>query len=306
MKKIALLGSTGSIGRQTLEVADWFTEEIEIIALAAYSNVDLLVKQVEKYRPSVVVIADESKYLELREKLDDYHGVVLAGPAGLVVAATLAEVNTVVAAISGIAGLLPVVEAIKSGKDIALANKEVLVSAGQLVMDLVRKHQVALLPVDSEHSAIFQCLEDDPEVVDYLLITASGGPFREWSAERLATATAQEALKHPTWQMGAKITIDSASLMNKGLEVIEAHWLFDLPFDQIKVVVHKESIIHSLVQYKDGSLLAHLGAPDMRIPIQYALTYPKRRANKLQNINLAGIGCLSFAEPDYQNSLAWL
>ncbi|MGI5891341.1 MAG: 1-deoxy-D-xylulose-5-phosphate reductoisomerase [Bacillota bacterium] len=299
-KNIALLGSTGSIGRQTLDVIDWFDSDFTVGALAAHSNIELLQKQVEKYHPPMVAIADESRYALLKEALSGYQGEIVVGQEGLVAAATLPQVDTVVAAISGVAGLAPVIAAIKTGKNIALANKEVLVAAGHLVMDLARQKGVSILPVDSEHSAVFQCLKDDKSAIDYLILTASGGPFRDWPAEKLAQVKAEDALKHPTWNMGPKITIDSASLMNKGLEVIEAHWLFAMPYDKIQVVIHKESVIHSLVQYQDGSLLAHLGPPDMRIPIQYALTYPQRRANSLQNVDLAQIGSLTFERPDLQ------
>lgn len=299
-KDIVILGSTGSVGRQTLDVVDWFGGQLRVRALAAHSNVQLLSQQARRYRPQLVAIAAENKYAELKALIPDFQGQIMAGAEGLLAAATCAEADTVVAAISGVAGLKPVIAAIEAGKNIAFANKEVLVAAGRLVTRLAQEKGVALLPVDSEHSAIFQCLEADRSAVDCLLLTASGGPFRDWPAEKIAQVRAEEALKHPTWQMGPKITIDCASLMNKGLEVIEAHWLFAMPYERIRVLVHKESVVHSLVQYSDGSILAHLGPADMRIPIQYALTYPVRQANPLAAIDLADIGSLSFARPDLE------
>ena len=299
-KNIAILGSTGSIGRQTLDVIESFPDLFSVASLTSYSNVQLLAEQTKKFRPRLVAIVDESKYLRLKALLEGYQVEVISGQEAAVAAATLSEVDTVLAAISGVAGLGPVWAAIKEHKEIALANKEVLVAAGEPVMKLVRENNIRLLPVDSEHSAIFQCLEQDKNALDSLILTASGGPFWQYPAEELEKVTPEMALKHPTWNMGKKITIDSATLMNKGFEVIEARWLFDVSYDNIKVVLHRESIIHSLVQYQDGSLLAHLGPHDMRIPIQYALTYPQRMANNLQKIDLSAIEELHFGKPDQE------
>ncbi|MCE3007966.1 MAG: 1-deoxy-D-xylulose-5-phosphate reductoisomerase [Bacteroidetes bacterium] len=274
---IALLGSTGSIGTQALEVVAAHPQ-LRVSSLAAGRNLDLLVAQARRFRPSLVVIGDESRYAELTAALADLPGIrTAAGLQGMIEAATLPEVDTVLGAIVGFAGLQPTLAAIEAGKQIALANKETLVVAGELVMQRVRARGVQLLPVDSEHSAIFQCLQGEPaHRVQKLVLTASGGPFRGYDTQRLAQVSRAQALKHPNWEMGAKITIDSASMMNKGLEVIEARWLFDLPQDQIEVVVHPQSILHSLVAFVDGSWKAQLGLPDMRVPIQYALSYPDR------------------------------
>ncbi|MDD2498704.1 MAG: 1-deoxy-D-xylulose-5-phosphate reductoisomerase [Desulfitobacteriaceae bacterium] len=298
MKRISLLGSTGSIGRQTTQVVDWFPDEFSLVALAAYGNTELLCEQAEKYRPEVVVIFDENKYRELKEKLHFFQGEILTGIEGLCQAAAWESADIVVTAVSGVVGLLPTVKGIEAGKDIALANKETLVAGGHIVMELAEKHQVKILPVDSEHSAIFQCLEQGKEGVEKILLTASGGPFRNFGREELKNVTPQMALKHPTWNMGPKVTVDSATMMNKGLEVMEAHWLFGVGYDNIKVVVHPQSIIHSMVQYQDGSILGHLGKTDMRIPIQYALTYPKRWKNNLERIDFAQLSNITFADPD--------
>lgn len=300
MKKISLLGSTGSIGQQTTQVVDCFPGEFSLAALAAHSNTELLAQQVKKYRPEVVVIFNEDCYAALKEKLSDFPGEIFTGMEGLVRAATLAGVDTVVTAVSGVVGLLPTIKAIEAGKDIALANKETLVAAGQIVMELAKKHRVKILPVDSEHSAIFQCWESGGQRVEKILLTASGGPFRNFSREELEEVTPKMALKHPTWQMGKKITIDSATMMNKGLEVIEARWLFGVSFEEIQVVIHPQSIIHSMVQYADGSILGHLGKTDMRIPIQYALTYPDRWENHLERIDFARLAQITFEDPDLE------
>lgn len=297
MKRISLLGSTGSIGRQSTEVVDWFPEDFSLVALAAHSNTDLLARQVEKYRPEVAVIYDEARYQELKEKIPFFHGEILTGMEGLIRAAAWDRADMVITAVSGVIGLLPTVKAIEAGKNIALANKETLVAGGPLVMELAQKHGVKILPVDSEHSAIFQCLEEGQEI-EKILLTASGGPFRNRSREEMAGITPAMALRHPTWHMGNKITIDSATMMNKGLEVIEARWLFQVPFEAITVVVHPQSIIHSMVQYQDGSILGHLGKTDMRIPIQYALTYPDRRKNNLTRIDFAQLAQITFEAPD--------
>ncbi len=298
MKRIALLGATGSIGRQTLDVVDWFPD-LRVTVLTGGANVELLAAQARRYQPELVVVAEEAQYAPLQQALSGFRGRVAAGREALLEAATWENCDVVVGAISGLAGLPPVWAALQAGKDVALANKEVLVAAGELVMPLAASQQVQLLPVDSEHSAIFQCLEQDRQAVAALLLTASGGPFRDWPVDQLEGITADEALRHPTWRMGPKITVDSATLMNKGLEVMEAHWLFQVDYEQIQVVIHPESIIHSLVQYADGALLAHLGPHDMRIPIQYALTYPQRRANRLERLDLAALGSLHFQPPDW-------
>lgn len=300
MKKISLLGSTGSIGQQTTQVVDCFPGEFSLAALAAHSNTELLAQQVKKYRPEVVVIFNEDRYGALKEELPDFPGEILTGMEGLVRAATLEGVDMVVTAVSGVVGLLPTLRAIEAGKDIALANKETLVAAGHIVMELARKHQVKILPVDSEHSAIFQCWERGGQAVEKILLTASGGPFRNFPREELKKVTPDMALKHPTWQMGKKITIDSATMMNKGLEVIEARWLFGVSFEEIQVVIHPQSIIHSMVQYADGSILGHLGKTDMRIPIQYALTYPDRWENHLERIDFARLAQITFEAPDLE------
>lgn len=301
MKKLVILGSTGSIGRQALEVVSWFPADFGVYALTGASNLELLAEQAQKYRPPIVVISDESKYTELRALLPDYPGRILAGKQSLEEVAESGEADLVVAAISGVAGLAPVWRAISAGKTVCLANKEVLVSAGEAVMGLVREKGSVLLPVDSEHSAIFQCLQGNQDAVSSLVITASGGPFRGKTLAEMEKITPRQALAHPTWSMGPKISIDSATLMNKGLEIMEAHWLFNIPYAKIKVVVHRESIIHSLVQYGDGSMLAHLGPHDMRIPIQYALSWPRRLDNPLKELDLAEIGALHFESPDTTN-----
>ncbi len=298
-KKIAILGSTGSIGRQTLEVVDEFPEQFQVVALAAGSNVDLLTEQARRYSPVLVAIMDESKASELARNLAGLNIDVVTGLNGISAAATNRQAETVVTAVSGCTGLVPTLNAIRAGKNIALANKETLVSAGALVTAEAKKHGVSILPVDSEHSAIFQCLERENRAVSRLIITASGGPFRGRSNNELQKVTKTEALQHPNWAMGDKITIDSATMMNKGLEVIEAHWLFGVDWEQISVLVHPQSIIHSMVEYKDGSVLAHLGRPDMRIPIQYALSYPDRAGNTFPKLDLAG-KTLSFEEPDLE------
>ncbi|MDA8443051.1 MAG: 1-deoxy-D-xylulose-5-phosphate reductoisomerase [Peptococcaceae bacterium] len=296
-KKIAILGATGSIGSQTLQVVDMFPADFEVVALAAGSNVQLLAEQVVKYKPRLVAVMDETKLAEFKRAVAGLDVEVVVGSDGLNAVATMAEVNYVVSAVSGRIGLVPTLAAIRAGKDIGLANKETLVAAGALVMEAARAYGVSVLPIDSEHSAIFQCLERERQAVERLILTASGGPFLGYTRAQLQNVTKTAALHHPNWSMGAKITIDSATLMNKGLEVIEAHWLFDMAWDKICVIVHPQSIIHSMVEYADGSILAHLGQPDMRIPIQYALTYPQRRANPLTKLDLVG-KTLTFMEPD--------
>jgi len=298
MKKIALLGSTGSIGQQTTQVVDWFPGELAISALAAHSNLDILCHQVEKYQPEIVALYDESRYPELKRRLPNFAGEMVCGLEGLNQAAAWPAADLVVTAVSGVVGLIPTLKAIEAGKDIALANKETLVAGGHLVMAAARRQGVRILPVDSEHSAVFQCLAGEGRDLEAILLTASGGPFRDLTLEQLAGVTPDMALKHPTWQMGRKVTIDSATMMNKGLEVMEAHWLFGVPYDRIQVVVHPQSIIHSMVQYQDGSILGHLGKTDMRIPIQYALSYPRRWPNSLERIDFGRLGGITFADPD--------
>jgi len=300
MKKVIILGSTGSIGTQTLDVIKNFRENFEIVGLTAYNNVELLSKQIREFNPKVVAVKDEDKANQLRENLKK-NVEILTGSKGLQEIVKY-DADLVVVAVEGIAGLIPTVTAIQRGKDIALANKEVLVTAGQIVMDLVKKKDITLLPVDSEHSAILQCLRgNDKKEVSRLILTASGGPFRGKKKEDLRKVTVNEALNHPNWKMGKKITIDSATLMNKGFEVIEAKWLFDISEDKIDVIVHPQSIIHSMVEYIDGSVIAQLATADMRIPIQYALNYPTR--NYINGINFLDFSLttqLTFEKPDLE------
>ena len=298
---VAILGSTGSIGTQTLDVIDRHSELFEVYALTAHSNIDLLVEQAKRYRPEVVAIADERHYKTLREALDGLPIKVFAGADSICQIAAMSPIDTVVTAMVGYSGLLPTVRAIEAGKKIALANKETLVVAGELVTDLALRNRVDIVPIDSEHSAIFQCLVGENEnSVEKLILTASGGAFRDTPKDDLRLATAADALRHPTWKMGAKITIDSATMMNKGFEVIEARWLFDIPIDKIEVIIHPQSIVHSMVQFCDGSIKAQLGQPDMRHPIQYALTFPDRLDTQVERANLADIHQLTFEKPDYE------
>lgn len=301
MIKLSVLGASGSIGRQALDVADWQQDRIKITALTAGSNWQLLAQQARKYRPSLIAVADETCYSELKAAVADLPLRVAAGPSGLSEAAGCDEVDTVLAAITGMAGLEPLLTAIKAGKRICLANKESLVAAGQLVMPLAAAMGVEIAPVDSEHSAIWQSLSgEDMSAVAQLILTASGGAFRDFTAEQLQYATPQQALQHPNWRMGAKITVDCATMVNKGLEIIEAHWLFDMPYDKIGVVVHPQSIVHSMVTYKDGSMKAQLAQADMRLPIQYALLGQQRPPTPVAAPNLADIGSLTFLPPDHQ------
>ena len=298
---VAILGSTGSIGTQTLDVIDRHSELFEVYALTAHSTIDLLVEQAKRYRPEVVAIADERHYKTLREALDGLPVKVFAGADSICQIAAMSPIDTVVTAMVGYSGLLPTVRAIEAGKKIALANKETLVVAGELVTDLALRNRVDIVPIDSEHSAIFQCLVGENEnSVEKLILTASGGAFRDTPKDDLRLATAADALRHPTWKMGAKITIDSATMMNKGFEVIEARWLFDIPIDKIEVIIHPQSIVHSMVQFCDGSIKAQLGQPDMRHPIQYALTFPDRLNAQVERANLADIHQLAFEKPDYE------
>jgi 1-deoxy-D-xylulose-5-phosphate reductoisomerase len=300
-KTLALLGSTGSIGTQALEVVRAQPGRFRVAVLSAQRQWELLVTQAREFRPAVVVIGDEDLYEKVKSALAAQPETeVLAGAAALAEVVTRPEIDIVLTALMGYAGLLPTVAAIRAGKDIALANKETLVVAGQLITGLVKQHGVRLLPVDSEHSAIFQCLVGETHnPIEKIILTASGGPFRGRTAQAMETVTKAQALKHPNWDMGAKITIDSASLMNKGLEVIEAKWLFGLTDEQIDVVVHPQSIIHSLVQFQDGSLKAQLGLPDMKLPIQYALGYPERLANDFPRFSFLDYPSLTFEAPDY-------
>lgn len=298
---IALLGSTGSIGTQTLDVIAANSDRFSVYALTGNNNTDLLVRQARQFRPEVVVVANESHYNLVKQALDDLPMKVFAGTQALAEVVQMQPIDIVVTAMVGYAGLLPTIKAIEAGKRIALANKETLVVAGELITQLAAEHHTHIIPIDSEHGAIFQCLVgENPDEVEKIILTASGGPFRRKSMTELASVTAAEALQHPTWNMGAKITIDSASLMNKGFEVMEAKWLFGLDADQIDVVVHPQSIIHSMVQYRDGSIKAQLGVPDMHLPIQYALTFPTRLHNTLQRLDFAQCGPLEFEQPDIQ------
>ena len=296
---LVLLGSTGSIGTQTLEVVRLFPDRFRIRALTAHSNAELLLEQAKAFRPELVVIGEAAKMPLLEEGLRGTDVRVACGVEGLCEAATLDEADVVVAAVVGVAGLEPVVAAIRAGKTIALANKETLVVGGALVKNLVEKHGARLVPIDSEHSAIFQCLVGEPpESVEKLILTASGGPFRTRDPQTFSDVTPEEALDHPNWSMGAKITIDSATMMNKGLEVIEARWLFGIEADRIEVLVHPQSIIHSMVTFQDGSTKAQLGVPDMKVPIQYALSYPDRWPAPHERIDWGALRCLDFEPPN--------
>ena len=298
MRKISILGSTGSIGTQTLEVVENL-ENIKVMAITGNSNIDLLEKQARKFYPELVAVMNEKNAEILKGRLADQKIRIVSGMDGLVEAATYEGVDTVVTSVVGNIGLKPTFEAIRAGKNIALANKETLVSAGQLVMDLAKKHHIHTYPVDSEHSAIFQSLQGNTgNKIQRILLTASGGPFRGKKREELEHVTAADALAHPNWSMGKKITIDSATLMNKGLEVMEAKWLFDVDVDQIEVLIHPQSIVHSAVEYEDGAIIAQLGEPDMRVPIQYALTYPKRVKNPFPRVDFAQRSNLTFDKPD--------
>ncbi|MDM5198899.1 1-deoxy-D-xylulose-5-phosphate reductoisomerase [Fictibacillus enclensis] len=301
MKNISLLGATGSIGIQTLDVIAQHPELFRLTAISFGKNVEKGMEIIEKFKPRIIAVQDKKDADDLRLRLGD-QSLVYYGQEGLIEAAVAREAHILVNAVMGSVGLVPTINAVQAGKDIAIANKETLVTAGHIIMELAEKHNVSLLPVDSEHSAIFQCLNgENAQQVDRLILTASGGSFRDYTREQLADVTVDEALNHPNWSMGAKITIDSATMMNKGLEVIEAHWLFNMPYSKIDVILHKESIIHSMVEYKDGSTLAHLGNPDMRVPIQYALTYPDRlELTPSERLNLWEIGKLHFKKMDME------
>lgn len=299
LKKISLLGSTGSIGTQTLDVIEQHSDQFEVVALSAGHNIGKVMEQAKRHRPKLISVATKELAEELKLHLPASTKVTY-GEEGLVEVATASDANIVVTAIVGSRGLSSTLAAIEEGKTIGLANKETLVTAGHIVMDRARNKNVTILPVDSEHSAIFQCLNgENASQIDHITLTASGGSFRDYSREQLEQVTVEQALKHPNWSMGAKITIDSATMANKGLEVIEAHWLFDLSYDQIDVIIHPESIIHSYVNFKDRSVIAQLGMPDMRVPIQYALTYPNRLSNRTERLDLAQISKLNFRKIDF-------
>jgi 1-deoxy-D-xylulose-5-phosphate reductoisomerase len=300
MKNVVLLGSTGSIGTSTIKVADDLPDQIRLLALAAGNNVELLLEQTRKHKPEAVSITDPVKAKELSNLLGT-STEVFSGSEGLIKLATLPDADIVLIAIVGTAGLKPALAAIRAGKDIAVASKEILVMAGETVMSEARKHGVRVLAVDSEHSAIFQCLDGKPSnSVRKLWLTASGGPFRKTPKEDFASITVEQALKHPSWVMGRKITIDSATLFNKALEMIEARWLFDIEMGRVDVIVHPQSVVHSMVEFVDGSMLAQLSTPDMCLPIQYALTYPERAASDRVQTSLAKLGSLNFEEPDIE------
>ena len=298
MRKIAVLGSTGSIGTQTLEVARE-QGDLEIVALSCGGNIKLVEEQMREFRPKLVSVWSEEDAATLRTRTKDLNIPIASGMNGLLEVATIPESEILVTAIVGMLGIRPTIAAIEAGKNIALANKETLVTAGHIIMPLARKHNVAILPVDSEHSAIFQSLQgEDGNKISKILLTASGGPFRGRTREELVNIQVEDALKHPNWAMGRKITIDSSTLVNKGLEVMEAKWLFDVDLDRIQVVVHPQSVIHSAVEYEDGAVIAQLGTPDMRLPIQYALYYPERRPLSGKRLDLFALSNLTFEEPD--------
>lgn len=301
MKKIAILGSTGSIGCQTLEVVREHREDFKITALAAGSCLERLEEQAREFTPELVCLWDKEKAQELKKRLSDTHIRVAGGMEGLIACAAENDADIVVGAVVGMIGILPTIEAIKAGKDIALANKETLVTAGHLIMPLAKEKNIRILPVDSEHSAIFQCLQGGQrKEAEKLILTASGGPFRGKKRSELETVRVEDALKHPNWAMGRKITIDSSTMVNKGLEVIEARWLFDMGFDDIQVVLQPQSVIHSMVQFRDGAVMAQLGTPDMRLPIQYALYYPDRKPLSGERLDFWKLGGLTFEQPDME------
>ena len=302
MKAITLLGSTGSIGTQTLDIVEHHPDKFRLVGIAAGRNATLLAEQVRQFKPEIVAIHDETKLVELKESLADLdpQPQILAGPDGIVEVARYGDAEAVVTGIVGCAGLLPTIAAIEAGKDIALANKETLIAGGPVVLPLVEKHGVKLLPADSEHSAIFQCLQGLPQGgLRRIILTASGGAFRDWPVEKLKDVTVSDAIKHPNWSMGRKITVDSATMMNKGLEVIEAHYLFGMDYDHIDTLIHPQSIIHSLIETQDTSMLAQLGWPDMRLPLLYAISWPERIFTDWKPLDLAQLATLTFKEPDH-------
>lgn len=300
MKRIALLGSTGSIGCSSLRVIESHPDVYHVVALAAGKNMDLLAEQVRKFRPLEVAVSGDREAESLKARLDGVEQTrIVSGMEGLIRVGTLEEVDTVISAITGAAGLVPTYAAIRAGKNIALANKETMVMAGPLVMEEAKRRGVAVIPVDSEHSAILQCLQGHPrQDVRRVILTASGGPFRDFSYEAMEKVTPEQALKHPNWHMGPKITVDSATLMNKGLELIEARWLFELDIHQIHILIHPQSVVHSMVEYKDGSIIAQMGVPDMITPISYALSYPRHVDTTLPALDLVQVGTLGFMKPD--------
>ena len=302
MKAITLLGSTGSIGTQTLDIVASHPDQFRIVGLAAGRNIELLSQQIAQFKPEIVAIADESQLEDLKAAIAEVspQPILVAGPEGVAEVAAYGDSESVVTGIVGCAGLLPTIAAIKAGKDIALANKETLIAGAPVVLPLVEKHGVKLLPADSEHSAIFQCLQGVPEGgLRRIILTASGGAFRDWPVEKLPEVTVADALKHPNWSMGRKITVDSATLMNKGLEVIEAHYLFNMDYDHIDIVIHPQSIIHSLIEVQDTSVLAQLGWPDMRLPLLYAMSWPERIYTDWEPLDLVKAGDLTFKEPNH-------
>lgn len=302
IKRLAILGSTGSIGEQTLDIVGAHPDCYSVYAITANNQVDRLIEQAKEFKPKVVAIANEAHYAKLKHALADMPDMeLLAGAKAIADLVTAPEIDTVVTALVGYSGLLPTINAIKANKQIALANKETLVVAGDLVMNLAKRHHVEILPVDSEHSAVFQCLQgEDMDAVEKIILTASGGPFRTLSLDEMKHVTPAQALKHPNWDMGAKITIDSATMINKGFEIIEAKWLFDLTPEKIDAVVHPQSIIHSMVQFKDSSIKAQMGLPDMRLPILYALSYPNRTCSCLERLNMWECPTLTFEQPDLE------
>lgn len=301
MKKISVLGSTGSIGTQTLDVVR-NNKDIEVVALAAGRNIDALAKQIREFAPKLVCVGEEKAAAELKLLTPELEYEICFGMEGLVRVASYPEAHIVVTAIVGMLGIIPTIEAIKTGHDIALANKETLVTAGHIIMPLAKEHNIRILPVDSEHSAIFQSLNgENPHTIEKILLTASGGPFRGRTREQMQNVKVEDALKHPNWSMGRKITIDSATMVNKGLEVMEAKWLFGVEMDDVQVVVQPQSIIHSMVQFVDGSIIAQLGCPDMRLPIQYALYYPERHFMSTERLDFARLAGITFEAPDTKN-----
>ncbi|WP_278244296.1 1-deoxy-D-xylulose-5-phosphate reductoisomerase [Caldisalinibacter kiritimatiensis] len=300
LKYISILGSTGSIGRQALDVIR-NNQNYKVVGLSANNNIELLEEQAQEFKPNIIAVYNEEKAKILKHRLDGSDIEVVSGLEGLNRVATESSANIVLTSVVGMIGLIPTLKAIEHGKSIALANKETLVTAGKLVMNAAKDKGISIIPVDSEHSAIFQCLNTENEKeISKIILTASGGPFRGMNYDEIKDVTVKDALKHPNWSMGKKITIDSATMMNKGLEVIEAKWLFNIDIEKIDVVVHPQSIVHSMVEYVDGSIIAQLGITDMRIPIQYALTYPRRTSNNLEKLNLSRIGTLTFEKPNYK------
>ena len=301
MKRIFLLGSTGSIGQSTLDVVSQHPDQFKVIVLVANRNIDMLAEQIKKYQPEFAVIYNDHSYKQFKKKYNFENTIIYSGKDGLLRSITKSNVNIFINAFVGFAGLEPTIEAIKSGINIALANKETLVVAGAFIMKLLKQYKVSLFPIDSEHSAVWQCLAGEKNnKIKRLILTASGGPFRAWEKEHMISVTPEQALKHPNWDMGAKITIDSATMMNKGLEIIEAHWLYNLPAEKIEVIIHPMSIIHSMVEFEDNSIKAQLGIPDMRIPIQYSLSYPERLNLEVPRMDFGKINTLTFEKPDFE------